>query len=262
MRARKRFGQHFLTPEWVRKVVAAIAPRRDDAFVEIGPGKGALTVPLANAAREVVAIEIDRDLAGALPNHVPANVRVVTGDVLDIDLTTLMPRDAPRVRIAGNLPYNISSPILFALLDAQARDSRITDATLMLQREVADRLTARPGTRDYGVLTIMVGMRARVSSVLVLPPGAFRPPPAVTSALVRFDFLRPDDIVAAPRSFETMVRRAFMKRRKTIANALSGLAADRGVDIRPSLAEAGIDERRRPETLTIEELVRLARLIG
>jgi 16S rRNA (adenine1518-N6/adenine1519-N6)-dimethyltransferase len=260
VRVRKRFGQHFLTPVWVNKVVAAIAPQPDDAFVEIGPGLGALTSPLACAVREVVAIEIDRDLAAALPARVPGNVRVITGDVLDVDIATLLP-DATRLRVAGNLPYNISSPIIFALLDAQKRDTRISDATLMLQREVADRLAARPGTRDYGVLTVLVGLRARVSSVLVLPPGAFRPPPAVTSALVRIEFLPADRVVAAPSSFVPLVRRAFMKRRKTIANALTVFAAERSIDIRKVLDVAGIDHRRRPETLTIDEIVSLARHI-
>ena len=175
MRARRRFGQHFLEDVWVRKVVAAIDPQPDDVLLEIGPGRGALTVPLAAHARAVVAIEVDRDLAAYLPTIAPPHVRVVQGDFLDIPLTSVLPApsEASRIRVAGNLPYNISSPILFRLLEARAEDRRIADATLMLQKEVADRLVAPVGTRDYGVLTVLIGRRARVTHLLTLPPGAF-----------------------------------------------------------------------------------------
>ena len=147
MRARKRFGQHFLEDVWVRKVVAAVAPQPDNVVLEIGPGAGALTLPLAAAARLVIGIELDRDLAADLSSVAPPNVRVVVGDILDIDLARVLPPpgEASRVRVVGNLPYNISSPILFRLLETHAVDGRISDATLMLQKEVADRLVAGAG---------------------------------------------------------------------------------------------------------------------
>jgi 16S rRNA (adenine1518-N6/adenine1519-N6)-dimethyltransferase len=132
VRARKRFGQHFLEDVWVRKVIAAVAPQPDDVILEIGPGAGALTLPLARSARLVVGVELDRDLAADLTALAPPNVRVVAGNILDADLAGVLPPDASRIRVVGNLPYNISSPILFKLLDAQAADPRISDATLML----------------------------------------------------------------------------------------------------------------------------------
>lgn len=262
MRARKRFGQHFLEPAWVRKVVTAIAPGPDDVFIEIGSGRGALTLPLAAAARAVVAVEIDRDLAAALPALAPANVRVVVGDVLESDLAALAPTNAPSIRIAGNLPYNISTPILFALLAARAREPRFSDATLMLQKEVADRLVADPGSKDYGVLGVLVGRRARVTRLLTLPPGAFRPPPEVTSAVVRLEFRAEADIPAAPPGFDALVRALFTRRRKTMGNALAAAAHLSGPDAASLLARAGVDPRRRPETLAVAEFLEVARRVA
>jgi 16S rRNA (adenine1518-N6/adenine1519-N6)-dimethyltransferase len=255
---RKRFGQHFLEPAWVRKLVEAIAPGPDDVFLEIGPGRGQLTFPLAAAGRRVIAIEIDRDLAAGLTRAAPPTVTVITGDVLAMDLWSVLPdgADAPVVRAAGNLPYNISSPILFTLIAAHARDSRLRDATLMLQREVADRLSAKPGTGDYGVLSVFVQRRAEVRRLLDLPPGAFRPPPKVHSAVVRLEF-RPD-VPAAPPAFEALVRGAFTQRRKTMANALAAFAHLSNAQAAEMLKTQGIDPRRRPETLTIDELIRVA----
>ena len=260
MRARKRFGQHFLEDVWVRKVVAAVAPQPDNVVLEIGPGAGALTLPLAAAARLVIGIELDRDLAADLSSVAPPNVRVVVGDILDIDLARVLPPpgEAPRIRVVGNLPYNISSPILFRLLETHAVDGRISDATLMLQKEVADRLVGAPGTRDYGVLTILLGRRARMTHLLTWPPGAFRPPPKVTSAVVRLDFLPDEDVIPAPPHFEGMVRALFTRRRKTLGNALAAYAGVPGTASAQLLAGIGIDPRRRPETLTIAEFARLA----
>jgi 16S rRNA (adenine1518-N6/adenine1519-N6)-dimethyltransferase len=267
VKAKKRFGQHFLLPDWADKVVAAIAPSPADRFVEIGPGPGVLTTRLAARAGRVTAIEIDRDLAASLTGLGLANLDVVTGDVLAIDLTSLV-GEGP-VRVAGNLPYNISSPILFALLTAQRRgqspffankgDSRpISDATLMLQREVADRLVATPGTKDYGVLTIFAAAHANVARVLALPPGAFRPPPKVHSALVRLTFVPPRVPAELDATFEPMVRVMFTQRRKTVANALKPFADARGRDARSALTAAGIDPACRPETLDLPALVRLS----
>jgi len=188
--ARKRFGQHFLEPAWVVKVVRAIAPAPDDVFFEIGPGRGALTRELAARAGSVTAFEIDRDLAEALRESAPANLTIVTGDFLRSEWI-LENRPAVPVRVAGNLPYNVASPILFTLIDLYSAGIPLADATVMLQREVADRLVARPGSKEYGVLSILVQLSADVERILALPPGAFRPAPKVQSALVRLRFHPP-----------------------------------------------------------------------
>ena len=257
MRARKRFGQHFLEDVWVRKVIAAVSPQPDDVILEIGPGAGALTLPLARSAGLVIGVELDRDLAADLASLAPPNVRVVPGDILDVNLAGIVPAEASRIRVVGNLPYNISS-LLFKLLEAQAADARITDATLMLQKEVADRLVAPPGTHDYGVLTVLLGRRARMTHLLTLPPGAFRPAPKVTSAVVRLDFLAEADVIPAPPTFDATVRGLFTRRRKTLGNSLAGYAGVPGATAAEWLRGIDIDPRRRPETLTITEFVRLA----
>jgi 16S rRNA (adenine1518-N6/adenine1519-N6)-dimethyltransferase len=257
---RKRFAQHFLAPEWALKVVAAIAPAPGDTFLEIGPGRGAITFPLAAAGVRLVAVEIDRDLASALRAKAPPNVRVLEADVLRVDLARLL-RDqaiAGPVRIAANLPYNVSSPILFQLLEAERAHQLFTDATLMLQREVVDRLVASPGTKDYGVLTVLIRLQAAVSRVMVLPPGAFRPAPKVWSAVVRLQFHQPPALRDF-RAFERLVKGLFSQRRKTVLNALKATLGD-GDAARRALERAGIDPGRRPETLDLPELVTLAEL--
>jgi len=261
VKPRKRFGQHFLEPAWVRKVVDAIAPAADEVFLEIGPGRGALTLPLAARAKAVVAVEIDRDLAAALPAVAPPNVRVVVGDVLEADLARLVEDAAAGgpVRVAGNLPYNISTPILFMLIELKARAPQLLDATVMLQKEVVDRLAAAPGSKDYGVLTVAVGRLARVERVLTLPPGAFRPPPEVTSAVVRLTFLERAAITPVPAGFDALVRTLFMRRRKTMANALAAALDCPTASASALLVSAGVDPRRRPETLSIAELADVAR---
>lgn len=252
---RRRFGQHFLAPAWADKVVAAIGPARDQRFLEIGPGPGVLTSRLAARAASVTAVEIDRHLAGDLRRDSPPNVEIVEQDFLDFDLGPFL-EEGP-ARIAGNLPYNISSPILFKLLGASAASPHLVDATVMLQREVADRLAAVPGTRDYGVLTIFTTAQADVTRLLTLPPGAFRPPPKVNSAVVRLTF-KPSVIPAASSAaFERMVRTMFMQRRKTLSNALRPFAEAVGVSAVSALSAAGIDPVRRPETLTMRELLAL-----
>jgi 16S rRNA (adenine1518-N6/adenine1519-N6)-dimethyltransferase len=253
--ARKRFSQHFLAPAWADKVVRAIRPGRDERFLEIGPGPGALTLRLAPRVEHLTAIEIDRDLAAALLPQVPPNVDIVVGDILDVDLAPFLA--AGPVRVAGNLPYNISSPILFRLLAAARASASIVDATVMLQLEVAERLVASPSTKDYGVLTIFTAVQADVQRLLTLPPGAFRPAPKVHSAVVRLTFkprLLPDGSEAL---FERMVRTMFMQRRKTLLNALRPFAEPPGPSSGEALAAAGIDSIRRPETLTIPDLLRL-----
>ncbi len=293
-RARKRFGQHFLEPVWVDKVVAAIDPRPDDLFLEIGPGAGALTRPLAARAKAVVAFEIDRDLAGELTTSAPDNVQVVVGDFLAADdyrLPTIDSGPPPTTddqsrRIASASPAicltTWQSPILFKLVDMHAGGVPLTDATVMLQREVADRLLAVPGTKDYGVLTVLIRHSASVQRLLNLPPGAFRPPPKVQSTVVRLQFHAPDPPVRNINVFRDLVQAVFTRRRKTLANALlafppasgarhvpgtagigarhvPGTGGTGGVASRlQALRVAGIDGRRRPETLTVEEFARLA----
>jgi 16S rRNA (adenine1518-N6/adenine1519-N6)-dimethyltransferase len=259
VRPRKRFAQHFLEPAWVQKLVAAIDPSPADRFIEIGPGKGALTAALAARVDRVRAIEIDRDLAAGLAARRLANVQVVTADVLTVDLAEVASELSPdrAVRVVGNLPYNISSPILFRLLDASAT-GRLHDAVLMLQREVADRLVASPGTGDYGVLTISTGLGADVTRLLNLPPGAFRPAPRVRSAVVRLVFRPAPAGVRDPARVVAIVRAIFTQRRKMLANALASLAAERSVSAVTALEQAGIDPKRRPETLGLHELARLS----
>ena len=259
-RPRKRFGQHFLAPAWAAKLVSAIDPRPDQTFLEIGPGQGAITRRLAERAASVVAIEVDRDLAATLRAAAIERLSVIEADVLEVDLATLgLPSGA---RVAGNLPYNISSPILFLLLDAQARLNLFADATLMLQKEVADRLIASPGTKDYGPLTIFTALHARVTRLLTLPPGAFHPPPQVTSAAVRVQFLPASQRPDVPAAFESMVRALFTARRKTVANGLKAPAAAAGTTPADALARAGLDPRHRPEQLSVDQLLTLARALS
>jgi 16S rRNA (adenine1518-N6/adenine1519-N6)-dimethyltransferase len=260
-RARKRFGQHFLEPAWVAKLIASLHATAGDTFLEIGPGRGALTKPLAPLVRRLVAVEIDRDLAALLPAKVPDHVRVVQGDFLDVDLAELLREEPHPVRVIGNLPYNVSSPILFKLLHAAEHGRLLSDATLMLQKEVVDRLVATPGQSDYGVLSIQVALLADVERVLTLPPGAFRPPPKVTSAVVRFRFRPPLADVGNQATFERLVRGVFLQRRKTLANALKPVAHTFDRTSTELLAQSGLDPTRRPETLTVEEFARLSRAV-
>lgn len=286
MRARKRFGQHFLQPAWVRKVVDAIGPRPGDAFLEIGPGLGALTFALAAHPVSVVAVELDRDLVDGLARAAPPNVRIVEGDVLQADLAALATQaaEAPavatgsrpgestrsgdpatetsapprRVRIVGNLPYNISSPILLRLAELVRSGAGVSDASLMLQEEVAARVVSAPGTGDYGPLSIAVQQRADPRLLLSLPPGAFRPAPKVRSTLVGFWF-RPLDVSLSDEAlFNGLVRAVFTQRRKTLTNALRPFAVSQSLGAEAAIEVAGLDGRRRPETLSRSEFARLA----
>ncbi len=266
MRARKRFAQHFLEPAWVTKLVTAAAVTPDDAVLEIGPGRGAITRPLAAQAGRLLAVEVDRDLAADLDAHKPPNVTVVTGDVLSVDLVPIIaewlgapPSPAHQFRIVGNLPYNISSPILFTLIELASATNGVRDALLMLQKEVADRLVAKVGTGDYGVLTVLTSLHADVTRVLSLPPGAFRPQPKVHSAVVRLAFRPPTVEVGDPAAFVRLVRTTFTQRRKTLGNAVKPFAAEIGTPANEVFDATGIDPRRRPETLELAEFAALAR---
>lgn len=264
-RPRKRFAQHFLERSWVDRLIAALGPRADDVFIEIGPGRGALTLALAPRVQRIIALEIDRDLVAALSASAPPNVEIIEGDVLRQDLSSLMTaRDAylpgSPLRVVGNLPYNISSPVLFTLLRASGARA-FADATLMLQREVADRLLASPGSREYGRLTVLAALHADVARLFDLPPGAFRPAPAVHSSVVRLTFHPPAVEVGNLEAFDELVRSLFSQRRKTLVNALRPYASARGLDAAAIVRTAGFDGMRRPETLDLDELARLATAI-
>lgn len=264
---RRRFAQHFLERPWARRVTQAIAPIAGEGIIEIGPGRGAITQLLAQAGVPIVAYEIDRELAAALRATVPANVRVVEGDFLAMSPSRLRdelgPLAAPpaRLRVVGNLPYNVAAPILFRLLELHREGLPLADATVMLQREVADRLLATPGSRDYGALSVLVQREAGIERLLQLPPGAFRPVPMVHSTLVRLHFHAPEG-TAQTEAFRSLTVAIFSRRRKTIANALA--AYKRSTAARPAavLEHTGIDPRRRPETLTVEEIGRLVEGFG
>jgi len=254
-RAKKRFGQHFLEPAWADKVVRAINPGPDQVFVEIGPGPGALTRRLAPRVHAIVAYEIDRDFAATLDAEALPNVGVIRGDFLDaqidVDSEPAAAVSAAGLRVAGNLPYNVASPILFRLAELYASGLPIADAIVMLQREVAERLVAPHGTGEYGVLSVLMQHVADAAIVMKLPPGAFRPVPKVHSALVRLRFHEPDPPVADPAIFAAVVQAVFTRRRKTLENALKAYNP-------AASAPPDIDPRRRPETLTVHEFARLA----
>ena len=247
-RPKKRFGQHFLTDRhYLERIVAAIDPRAGEAMVEIGPGTGLLTERLAERVAPLHVVEIDRDLAQALRNRFPpAQVTVHEADALEFDLASL---PAP-LRVVGNLPYNVSTPILFRV--AAAAD-RIGDCVFMLQKEVVDRMVAAPATADYGRLSVMLQYRFAMESVLRVPPGAFTPPPKVDSAVVRMVPLGADRPRARDAArFEAVVAAAFSQRRKTLRNAARAL-----VDAE-AFARAAIDPGRRGETLSVAEFIALA----
>ena len=251
-RPRKRFGQHFLAdPHYVARIIEAVDPRPGDNVVEIGPGLAALTGALIERAGRVSAIEIDRDLAARLRERFPPErLALHEADALAFDFATL----GDDLRIVGNLPYNVSSPLLFHLASFE---SRLRDVHVMLQREVVARMTADPGTPDYGRLTVMLGARFRVTRLLGVPAGAFRPPPKVESAVVRLVPLadtRP--AIADEALFARVVAAAFGQRRKTLRNALSGMADE------TAIRAAGIDPSARGETLSVDAFVRLANALA
>ena len=256
MYPKKRYGQHFLVPQWADKVIEAIGPHEADRFLEIGPGPGILTLRLAPRVAHLTAIEVDREMVDLLAPDLPANVTLVHQDFLETSLDRFGAPDP--VRVAGNLPYNVSSPILFRLIEMHKQHGRLVDATLMLQREVAERIDAKPGSKTYGVLSISVQLHADVRRVLALPPGAFRPAPKVHSSVLRLTFRPPAVVVKDEAVFEAMVRSMFTQRRKTLSNALKPFASARGIDAAAGLRSAGIDPVRRPETLQLDELARLA----
>ncbi|MGH8308269.1 MAG: 16S rRNA (adenine(1518)-N(6)/adenine(1519)-N(6))-dimethyltransferase RsmA [Steroidobacteraceae bacterium] len=253
--ARKRFGQHFLhDPGIIERIVRAIAPRRGDRLVEIGPGRGALTGALLDAAGALDAIEVDRGLASELRERfagVPG-FSLHEADALEFDFGALASRGSGRLRVVGNLPYNISTPLLFRLLGTSAC---FEDLHVMLQKEVVDRMVARPGTAEYGRLTVMLAPWVRIERLFDVGPGAFQPPPRVWSAVVRLT-VRREPAFAVDARFGAIVAAAFSKRRKTLRNALRGHVEEH------AMCAAGIDPGARPETLTPEQFGALANSAG
>jgi 16S rRNA (adenine1518-N6/adenine1519-N6)-dimethyltransferase len=248
---RKRFGQHFLHERGViDRILLAIDPKPDDLLVEIGPGEGALTLPLLARAGHLTAIEIDRDLAPLLPGRAAGTgeLTVIEADALTVDFRALAA--GRRLRLVGNLPYNISTPLLFHLLGAA---DAITDMHFMLQKEVVDRMAAGPGGKEYGRLSVMLQARAEVEPLFRVAPGAFRPPPKVDSAVVRI-VPKPASATADidPARLERIVRAAFAQRRKTLHNALAGVVED------AELRAVGIDPRTRAEDVPVEGYLALA----
>lgn len=260
MPVRKRFGQHFLhDPGIIRRIIDTVAPAAGVPLVEIGPGRGALTWGLLERAGRLDVIEIDRDLARALAADPRAGtgLKIHVENVLHTDFIRLRGTSAP-LRVVGNLPYNISTPLLFHLLTQRGA---IADMYFMLQKEVVDRMGAQPGTKDYGRLTVMLAAVAEVRALFDIGPGAFQPRPKVWSAIVH---LRPAQDPRFPLGAEgalrTVVTAAFSHRRKTLRNSLKGLLRAQDID------SCGIDPQRRPETLSPAQFGLLAahysRLVG
>ncbi|MDH3585965.1 MAG: 16S rRNA (adenine(1518)-N(6)/adenine(1519)-N(6))-dimethyltransferase RsmA [Gammaproteobacteria bacterium] len=252
-RPRKRFGQHFLSdPGVIDAIVRAIDPRPGDTIVEIGPGHGAITEPLAKKAGKLHCVELDRDLAAALRHRFSgsANVTVHEADALKFDFCAL----GDSLRIVGNLPYNISTPLLFHLIGS--RDC-IADMYFMLQKEVVDRMTAAPGNKTYGRLGIMLGCHLGVEALFDVGPQCFDPPPAVTSAVVRLAPLGCDrPAIDDEKLLGRLVATAFSQRRKTVRNALKSLLDE------TELRSLGVDPGKRPESLTIPDYVSLANYVS
>jgi 16S rRNA (adenine1518-N6/adenine1519-N6)-dimethyltransferase len=254
-RARKRFGQNFLHDgNIIRRIVAGIRPRGDETLLEIGPGQGALTTSLLASGCELIAVELDRDLVALLQRKFADEPRfhLHSGDALKLQLADVA--SGRRVRVVGNLPYNISTPLIFHLL---AQNAGIVDMHFMLQKEVVDRLAAEPGSKAYGRLGIMTQYHCRVEPLLDVPPGAFSPQPKVQSAVVRLvPHATPPYPARSVETLQTVVRTAFNQRRKTLRNALQGLVSVE------QMQQLGIDAGARPETLSLQDYVALANAIG
>ncbi|HET9645235.1 MAG TPA: 16S rRNA (adenine(1518)-N(6)/adenine(1519)-N(6))-dimethyltransferase RsmA [Burkholderiaceae bacterium] len=250
MRARKRFGQHFLADTAIiDAIVRAIDPRTDDALVEIGPGLGALTDPLLEQASRLTVVEIDRDLAARLSKR--SGLDVVQADVLKVDFEALSVQRGKKLRIVGNLPYNISTPILFHLLGAV---EVVVDQHFMLQKEVVDRMAALPGGKDYGRLSVMLQWRYDIEALFDVPPESFEPPPQVDSSVVRMEPLKSVPLLD-PRLLEQLVAVAFSQRRKLLRHTLGTWLEARGFGGR-------FDVHRRAEEVPVAEYVGLAQALG
>jgi 16S rRNA (adenine1518-N6/adenine1519-N6)-dimethyltransferase len=251
-RVPRRLGQHFLRPASVEKLVRVIDPAPDDVFLEIGPGRGALTLPLAARGGRVVAVEIDRALADGLRAKAPPNVEVVEADGLAADLRALVPRGS---RLVGNLPYYVSSPLLRRFLDLH---DHVRDVHAMLQDEVARRVAAPPGSKEYGILSVLYALYADSDIPARFSPGAFVPPPKVHSALLRARFRPARSAVPDLESFERFVQKAFTRRRRTLENNLQ----DSYPHLKEHFRSLNVEGSRRAETLSVVEFVGLWRAVS
>ncbi len=248
---RKRFGQNFLTDQNViHEIIRVIAPAAHDTMVEIGPGQGAMTASLLPHLPKLQVVELDRDLVAMLQKKFsPDKLIIHAGDALQFDFSTLQPVQG-KLRIVGNLPYNISSPLLFHLAQYAPL---VEDQHFMLQKEVVQRMVAPPGGKDYGRLSVMLQWRYQMEMLFIVPPQAFDPPPKVDSAIVR---MRPlaSPLACEQIKLEQVVTQAFSQRRKVIRNSLGGLFTEQ------QLVTAGIDPQARPETIALEQYVALTHL--
>jgi 16S rRNA (adenine1518-N6/adenine1519-N6)-dimethyltransferase len=252
IRARKRFGQHFLhDPGVIARIIGAIAPQPGDVLVEIGPGAGAITRPLLEAGAALDVIEIDRDLAAALRTGFAGHQGFVLheGDALEFDWQALADERGARLRLVGNLPYNISTPLLFRLLAAR---SALRDMHFMLQKEVVDRIVAAPGSRQYGRLGVMLAPFFESERLFDIGAGAFSPPPKVTSSILHLRVRAQAPEWALSEAYGRVVAAAFAQRRKTLRNALAGLVEPAG------FLACGVDPQARAETLTPQQFGALA----
>lgn len=256
-RTKKRFGQHFLKDrQAIDRIVAAAQLDADSRVLEIGPGLGVLTDQLLPRSAEVHVIEIDRELLERLEQHPDPRLRVHAGDVLKLDWLQILP--APPYTLVANLPYNISSQVVFRLLEHRSLFRRMV---LMFQKEVGERLCARPSTRDYGVLSVLCQLWYDVEPVIQVPPSAFVPPPKVDSIVLRFEPLeKPRVEVADPVFFQRVVKAAFTQRRKTLRNSLQA-GGFHVAEVDTALRESGLDPQRRGETLTLDEFNLLSRAL-
>ncbi|MBI5257100.1 MAG: 16S rRNA (adenine(1518)-N(6)/adenine(1519)-N(6))-dimethyltransferase RsmA [Burkholderiales bacterium] len=247
--ARKRFGQHFLVDEGlIHAIVRAIDPRPGQALVEIGPGLGALTQPVLERSGALTVVELDRDLARRWRER--QGIRVIESDVLKVDFTALAAEAGQPLRVIGNLPYNISTPILFHLLPVAGL---VRDQHFMLQKEVVDRMAAGPGGKDYGRLSVMLQWRYAIESVLDVPPQAFDPPPRVDSAVVRMTPFNPAPVVDEP-CLQALVAVAFSQRRKLLRHSLGRWLDQQGFG-------GTFDLQRRAEEVPVAEYLALARAL-
>lgn len=248
-RARKRFGQNFLHDRhWIERIAKAVNATEGDDIVEIGPGQAALTRELIAGAGKVRAVEIDRDLAAWLKETFPESLSLIEADALTLDWTQVAKND--NLRVVGNLPYNISSPLLFKLLEAA---DHVKDQHFMLQKEVVDRMVAQHGSKTYGRLSVMLQWRYCMQKLFDVPPGAFNPPPKVMSSVVRMIPKAKEEVPSVDfELFSSVVANAFSQRRKTIRNALSALLSAE------EIAACDVDPGARAEALPLDAFVRLA----
>ncbi|MBI3285331.1 MAG: 16S rRNA (adenine(1518)-N(6)/adenine(1519)-N(6))-dimethyltransferase RsmA [Burkholderiales bacterium] len=250
---RKRFGQNFLTDQLVlSQIIRVIHPQPDQTMVEIGPGLAAMTRLLLQGLTQLHVVELDRDLVARLKkNFDPAKLIVHEGDALQFDFSTIAVPPGKKLRVVGNLPYNISSPLLFHLAEIAPL---VEDQHFMLQKEVVERMVAEPGSKTYGRLSVMLQWRYHMELMFVVPPEAFDPPPKVDSAIVRM-IPRAERLACDVKKLEAVVTKAFSQRRKVVRNCLAGLLTE------AQLIAAGVDPQARPETIALEQYVNLARLL-